>query len=60
MVADMAFMVVTQVDFMEAAPASLAAAIGADTAVVTVVVMAAATVMAVAMADTAMTMGQVS
>jgi hypothetical protein len=60
MEADMAFMVVTQVDFTEAAPASLAAAIGADTAVATVVAMAAATVMAVAMADTAMTMGQVS
>jgi hypothetical protein len=49
-----AFMVVTQVDFTEAMPTSLAGAIGADTAVPTVVVVATA------MVDTAaMTMDRV-
>ena len=39
-----AFMVATQVDFTEAMPTSLAGAIGADTAVPTVVVVATAMV----------------
>jgi hypothetical protein len=52
-----AFMVVTQVDFTEAMPTSLAGAIGADTAVPTV---AATAMVATAMVDTAaMTMDRI-